>query len=952
MKKIIGIILSAAMLLSTMSAYADEEQTQNYSGDSALQPNLWVTGYSENKEGTPWDLTTEYWGINSNEAKDGNKSLCVNIAKEEPNRLIYLQRSFATAMVANKNYRLSFWIKGQTEGVVTAFEAKWYGKYLLTQYTQGETVNGWTNYYSDFTVEEDKVPTWIRVAFAKKASILIDDISIREITGETLGDNIMTNGSFEDCNYKFIDDVTERAAVGVYIANPANLIKTNNYAKVTSRYAHSGNYALHIVRDTEKAAAWENYKIMSNFSKKLDAGEYTVEFYMKGSMASSGTEPNSITVEGVGLSKIKKPFTEFTNIEKETNGWTKYSTTITIDTTDNATGLNFRIGRECDIVIDDVKVYKTNNPSVNLYNNGDFENVVKVGSLKAANEYKTSSWDIFSTNAANSNGYGTTMFIEPSDKEAYSGKYSMNVNFDVNEVIGSCYARMLEPHSWGEGTYNLEFYTKGAFDPSAVRVGMVLGSAWSNGLKYLNSEEFTKSDAGNGWTRYNIKITKTEKSDCLFFIFDRSVFNVFIDNISLTSESEPGVNLMTNGDFENTSSTTKVSNPIVYPTVGENSATVSWVNPDNDGITNIKVYVNDVEKTFTADTAAAAQNVCYVTDLSVNGSYTVKIVLTIGENTYTCEIPYVAKNYGMDYALTDGWLATRHDKDGNYANTQFVIDNEEKAGGKYSLRIDANMKESKPNVFATIAQNISGLKRNIPYRLKLKAKATGVNHFYLIESASVKDSSNATRDFFWQPSFIDSSVPVSTDWKEYTIDLTPELSDGFGLYDNFAEDSDVYTATIQLAVNRMNGNLWIDDIGVYAVDEFGNIIGNNLLTNGDFESIEDFEAATIFAVEKDGVKEPITEIQPGNIILTTSLKNNAKGDGFKTAVIYAIYKNDSLYNFTKVEKAVDETAYTIPADSFETTINIPNDENTYSVKVMYWNGFDSLVPIGRPDELR
>lgn len=48
---------------------------------------------------------------------------------------------------------------------------------------------------------------------------------------------------------------------------------------------------------------------------------------------------------------------------------------------------------------------------------------------------------------------------------------------------------------------------------------------------------------------------------------------------------------------------------------------------------------------------------------------------------------------------------------------------------------------------------------------------------------------------------------------------------------------------------------------------------------------------------------------------------------------------------------MSQVSYEVPADSFTQTFTIPDDGNEYSIKVMYWNGLESLIPIAEVDKL-
>ena len=932
MKKILGIVLSAAMLMSTLPANAETE-TKKYSGDSTLVPKEFDVTYATSA--TAWDESKEYIGVNTyggEFARSGINSLCINITSpQESKRYIKMARGI-NVDGNNSTYRISFWVKGEMSPISTAFN-DW--QYKSSSYTQGDTNNGWTNYYRDITITDESTSGWwISLFFEQEANMLIDDISVRKVTADgdnvTFGEELMVNPSFEETSTRF-NDRNKGKALGIDIYH--GLSSDDHSEFLSGDYVHSGNSALRLKRESENEV-WENVNVTTEFdaSDFDENGTYMAEFWIKGTY-NTGVQNMRIGLQG---GETYTTFQNCTKVDYE-NGWTKYSGQIAYNSNDSQNVKDrhrayVRVGQACDLAIDDIKIYSTSKPTVNLFTNGDFENGYFLTS--PSNEFKSNGWEINASSVAVNNGYGTTSYIETTDKEKYSGKYSMNVHYIVDNYIDNC--NVILNKYIGEqpaGTYRIEFAAKGIFAENGCLINVINQANWER--TWLHESGFTKTDLGNGWTKYTIEQTKTVAPDTLQFCFIRAAYNVYIDDISVVNTNNPTVNLLSNGGFEDTKSTTQISDVMVYPTVAENSANVIWTNPAND-VSGIKVYFNDTDMSVNANLASEAHNEILVSGLENNKDYNVKIVATIDGKEYVTEIPYTAKNYGSLYAYTKDWSATRKDSSSGYANTIFSLDSTEKQSGNYSAKIESLMTEIKDNVYVTLIQNVGGLKTDTLYKLKLKAKTTDNNsHLYLVYVSNLSDVDQ------FKSVELKKEEDLADGWKSYSATLDD-------VYD-YMNDAKTYFADIRPAINKLNGSMWIDDVELYATDETtGNTIGNNLIKNSGFDDFEAFEGETSFT---DAAGEKVNAIKPGEITATTSIKNNAKGDNFKATVIYALYKNGSLDKVEKVEKVMSQVSYEVPADSFTQIFTIPDDGNEYSIKVMYWNGLESLIPIAEVDKL-
>ena len=938
MKKILGIVLSAAMLISSLPANA-ETQTKKYSGDSSIVPKYFPVSYETNN--TVWDESKEYIGVNTyggEFARTGNNSLCINITSpHESNRFIKMARGIIVEG-NNSTYRLSFWIKGEMSTISTAFN-DW--KYKSSQYTKGDTIDGWTNYYRDITIADESTNGWwISLFFEHETNMLIDDISVKKITADgdkvTFGNELITDPSFEETVTSF-NDRNKGKALGIEINSNINNDAHSEF--LSGDYVHSGNSALRLKRESE-SHTWGNVTVMNEFdaSDFEENGTYMAEFWIKGTY-NTGAQNMRIGLQG---GETYTTFQSCSKVDYE-NGWTKYQGQIDYNSNDSQDIKNCHkayvlVGQVCDLAIDDIKIYNTSKPNVNLFTNGDFERGYFLTS--PANEFKSKGWLVNASDVAVANGFGTTSYIEATDKEKYSGKYSMNVHYIVDGYINDC--NVLLSKAIGQqpaGTYKIEFAAKGVFEEGGCLITVLNSDNWGDRV-WLSDSNWTKTDLGNGWTKYTIEQNRTIAPNTLQFCFTRAAYDLYIDDISVVNVDNPNVNLLNNGGFEDTKNTTQITDIMVYPTVAENSANVVWTNPASD-VSSIKVYFNDEDMNVNASLESEAHNEIFVSGLENNKDYNVKIVATIDNKEYITEIPYTAKNYGAQYAYAKNWLATRSDSTSGYANTIFSLDSTDKQSGNYSAKIESLMTNAKDNVYVTLAQNVNGLSTATLYKVKLKAKTTDdSSHLYLIYESEFPGENN-TKTHIFKSVELTKDADLADGWKSYSAPLDD-------VYD-YMNDERTYSVVLRPAINKLNGSMWIDDVELYATDDTtGNVIGNNLVKNSGFDVFEAFEGETSFT---DAAGEKVNTVKPGEITATTSIKNNAKGDNFKATVIYALYKNGSLDKIETVEKVMSQVSYEVPADSFTQTFTIPDDGNEYSIKVMYWNGLESLIPIAEVDKI-
>lgn len=132
----------------------------------------------------------------------------------------------------------------------------------------------------------------------------------------------------------------------------------------------------------------------------------------------------------------------------------------------------------------------------------------------------------------------------------------------------------------------------------------------------------------------------------------------------------------------------------------------------------------------------------------------------------------------------------------------------------------------------------------------------------------------------------------------------------------------------------------------------------NLLINGSFDSVTNTSYKTVKPVfellNDDGsINKSLTAVEAGTIQVTTAVRNINAGPALEALTLVAVYKDGVLYNVNMLERKYSESVDELPTDEWVSTVEIPESENgeKYTIKVMYWDGLDSLIPLADFNQL-
>lgn len=908
MKKVISIILGLLMLfgMSVMPVSASGTlDLEEYDTTKRLR-------LMDQPAGTWYKWYVDSFNANSfaqpskREVHSGDFSLLIRNDAPANGSYLRIGQQLHNRSFSSTNYRLSFYAKGNMD-----MHSIRYGftsgdpntPPRLTEFTVTEAENGWKKY--ETTMAREGFLWMVLFPQSSGTYLYVDDFSA---VGIEYGEEIFTGDyafDFEDAYYT--------TPAGNFVCDNAMWLDewsntANAFVEPTDYTSYDGNKSLY-VRWTSGVEG-KRYKI----NKVIEPGTYDLSMKIKKLDSSRIT----FYTEGYQIgSFITSSFTS----EPLGNRWEKITRRVTID---NRISYFFLILSNCEgMFIDDITFTDVNGQIAACV---DFEDsYLKYGS----EDYKKpTNWTMYY--GGHPTYYdGRTNYVEVTDETAYDGKYAIKL------AAPSCssYQRVLTSFlSLPQGEYDISFYTKGKYTPQ--HIWFELGSSVNN-----LSSDLTGTSVGNGWYKHGKTLTVDSKgAQNLSITTINAVDMIYIDNITLTKKGETQ-NLIVNGSFEQNKlvNKTKISNLIAYPTASGTSGTVSWRNPETN-VSGIKLYVNDEEKTdFTYDLSANAINSCLLSGLTEGNEYTVRLDMTTSNGTDSQSVILKPKS-GRIKSLQSrdkcgAWEIIGSDYDGSYADTSVDLDKDTKYGGAASLRLNSNMNGVKPNVYVAVQQALV-LNTNKDYKVSFKAKLDDGTIPYLLrlgnlENVSLEKNVTFVKEDEDRNGWVTLSAVVS--------DFDDELAE----YPYEAAD---YNGAYALVFTNGAENIWIDDISAYVLDDNGDEIGENLISDGGFELTNNYQTEkTGFTNIVDGEVWELDSITSG--VITASKKIECYDENMDCVYYVALYKGDVLVNVQSIKKTVVAgTGYEI----FSLDVTVPENSG-YKIKTFMWT--DDMIPLSSSDSL-
>ena len=728
----------------------------------------------------------------------------------------------------------------------------------------------------------------------------------------------------------------------------------NEYAALTKQDSKSADAALVINKTTAQESGRYMY-IYSTLSKPAEAGKkYLITFYRKGGDG---------YVFNMSVNQQNPQYSTNFQQEPADDGWVRCTMwNYTVNSTVDRFVLIVDRG-QANMLIDNISLKEIIDDGFGeeLVVNGGFDDYTVKGEYVVGN-YKKDNSIIFNDWTSDFVGYvdDGTQYMAPTTDEAKNGDVALVINKTTprEDSLGK-YMRIHTPlvNAPTQGKkYRLSWWQKGGY-------GYVFEMVDYNNKQYSVHGTIPKQE--DGWIYHELDfMVSNTPTDVFYLMATRAEQNLIIDDISLKevlSDGTLGSELIKDGGFENVTKLTikELVNPLVYPVASGNGVNISWTNA---GINydSIKVYLDDTQIEANVNLKANAFNQVSVSELENFRVYNIKIEASFGGDTVVFEKAFFADHYGIvtPYAgnhKLEGWQIYRNDSAVNYSNAVADIDYAEKVQGNSSIRMDVNLPQVADHVIPHIRQSVT-LDRGIKYRLTFKAKTNGVNFLRAYEKASLTDEDGTVHKYDIYSNLIPNvDDNTTTDWTTYTWDLVADkdsAGNDYKLFDDMYEGEE-YTAEIWIGVHRAVGSLWIDDVSIKAVNLDDNTTyGENLLVNGGFEYDKFVIEEPVYELVGEEEDEEINAIKAGKVRVTSGIRNVSAGDDFNASIAVALYDGGKLVSVQTMEKKLTEAFYYLPSEQFITYFDIPElDKGDYKIKVMYWNGLNTMTPIGNIDKL-
>ena len=912
-KKMVSLTMIAAMLSASLVSVHSADTAVK--GDWNVIPDDWTINLHS---ADTVDKSQEYIGITEN----GHSGRGLVLSEGNADGFMDARAAITANIIQGNQYTLSYWFKGTGADMQVLIDNTWNVRY---QAPAEDKDGAWHLQTHIFTASTDL--SEIILIAENPLNCVIDDFSIKDANGNEL----VKNGNFERIIYRSrVGHEDNFETNSWYLENmPADMDVREHYAHITDKYEHSnGGHSLHI-KYTEPQTPNRFFRLINKLSSSFEAGqEYCLELYIKdGIINPHGIRIGTIWGEG-WLGGIDYQIRQMEKGETDENGWTRYSKVFTAGSESKSGQVQFLVEMTNDVLIDDVAIYKTSDPAkTNIVTDGGFENVHPTNFV-IDSAYRTTGPTLYEYVNVPSE-YRDIYYAEPSARVVHSGTYSMHIRYPHNTVPNRfIQLKQYLPVVCTAGNYTVTFYTYGEYNKYQLHAGI----AWGEGFKRADDSVMSHEVQENGWIKHTMTVTVDgDGDDYMNFLIDGKN-DVYLDDFSIVKEGTTE-NLVPDGGFESVEKISYSATRVAAISAGSGAVDLYWTNPYED-VDNIEVYADGDLVSGTYDLSAGYRNSAAITGLENYVSTPVEIVVTANGKEYVTKIDVTADDFGSDYSLGD-WRIKRFDP----INSSFNIDDEVYAEGKSSMRIDVNYDAWTSNYYPHIVQTVKGLDPTASYTLTFKAKAENIGNFKFIDG-------NPWIEEVFIRDYGTTAGEKTHDWKEYTCVIGAKSGITTETY-----DTDFY-----FCIETGVGSLWLDDMKLYkgitlpngtqAIDT-----SVNYIKNGGFEYEKYAIQTPVFS--KDGAV--INTLETGTIETRVRIKNYTMGDDFKVALIAALYNGTRLVNVSFIEQNITQSVLDgVPSDEAAVTVNVPEmaTGEDYELKVMYWDGINTMKSLSDPDELK
>lgn len=416
------------------------------------------------------------------------------------------------------NYTMSMMVKGTEAYTIGSWLKRGAdGDQIYSMPGNIKVTTEWSQVTLNFTPEFADIDRFIFNFgdYATDAAIFVDDISLVAEESET---NLIKNGDFEAKN-------VEGWAYWTAGKNYAISEDGEGYVLITGPVGTPG-YALNMTNTEKKDNNWQA-QVWYELAEPLESGtSYTFKC-----MGKATDEYSS----GIYYQSTAGESQEYGPALKFTTEWTELTLTFSPSGTQKDK-FTFNFGDfEGTLTIDNVSLTPTDDDSVQLIPNGDFENKEK-GNWKSYGNYESLS--------AEGEGYPDIKVEEPEPG------YAMNLTNQSGNGADNWSAQVwyvLEKPLEQGTTYTLSMMIKGT---ESFTLGSWLKRGADGDQIYSMPGNFAVTTE---WAPVSSTFTP-EFGDIDRFLFNFGTYAtggvISIDNISLVSENDEDTNLIKNGDFE------------------------------------------------------------------------------------------------------------------------------------------------------------------------------------------------------------------------------------------------------------------------------------------------------------------------------------------------------------------------------------------------------------------
>lgn len=467
------------------------------------------------------------------------------------------------------------------------------------------------------------------------------------------------------------------------------------------------------------------------------------------------------------------------------------------------------------------------------------------GMYAAAEEDGGTQW--ICTRVGDTNTDKSKFYAERTEDYKFSGNAALLVKYPGLPVEGN-YLEIKEQlsESLADGTYKLSFYALGRASANVdVSVGNITltmkDGAWTT------SNEVGAD--GRKWTKYEYEFGYTRQEESFVsFTFCGSTSGLYIDDVVLSDENTE--NYVEDSGFEDyvgekIDYDKEKDDPVytaeelpsnVLATMANDGVVLSWRNP---GIyTGVKVYeITDGKYELITDDFA----------VEPYGLSAYRVKTDTQSHVYEIVFSYADKpdrHYYVTGSASGAWGGLMNDWQYWYYRSgdsnllcpaKVTVDTNTAHGGKASFRIQSNINRNHPEmnggVFVNLNQNITmeaGARYKVSFWIKAEDSAGDIN-------------CNMSYEKFEDGTDRVANSGGTYDWRyfENTYACSGE------------------TRTLQIMVENMAKNVWIDDVSVQRIDAEGNPYGENLVSDGDFESFAESTVGNISKLSAAGEEKAI-----------------------------------------------------------------------------------------------